>query len=122
MGLPPGTYGKLKRCCYGTRDAGALWEECYARALVDLGFTRGKGCPTCFFHKQKQISVVVHGDDFVILANDAEINWLESELAKHFEIGDRSRLGTAAGRARESVNCRNCGRNLRSVLYSTVEL
>ena len=41
-GLPPGIYGKLKRCCYGTRDAGALWEECCARALVDLGFTRGK--------------------------------------------------------------------------------
>ena len=30
LGLPPGTVGKLVRCAYGTRDAGALWEEHYA--------------------------------------------------------------------------------------------
>ena len=27
MGLPSNSVGKLLRCCYGTRDAGAPWEE-----------------------------------------------------------------------------------------------
>ena len=27
LGLPAGTLGRLKRCCYGTRDAGARWEN-----------------------------------------------------------------------------------------------
>ena len=32
MGLPPNTVGRLLRCCYGTRDAGALWEDTYPQA------------------------------------------------------------------------------------------
>ena len=70
LGLPPGTVGKLQRCAYGTRDAGALWEEHYASVLTNLGFVRGKASPTCFFHPTKLISVVVHGDDFVALGTD----------------------------------------------------
>ena len=29
---------KLVRCMYGTRDAGAIWEACYASCLTKLGF------------------------------------------------------------------------------------
>ena len=45
MGMPPGTVGKLVRCCYGTRDAGSLWEETYASVLTSLGFRRGRAPP-----------------------------------------------------------------------------
>ena len=45
LGLPPGTMGKLVRCCYGTRDAGMLWEDTYADVLVQAGVTRGIACP-----------------------------------------------------------------------------
>ena len=31
----------LKRCVYGTRDAGLLWEDTYATCLESLGFIRG---------------------------------------------------------------------------------
>ena len=30
--------GRLRRCMYGTRDAGALWESTYTRVLLDIGF------------------------------------------------------------------------------------
>ena len=66
-GLPSGGVAHLRRCAYGTRDAGALWEEHYASVLTNLGFIRGRASPTCFFHPTKRISVVVHGDDFVAL-------------------------------------------------------
>ena len=61
LGLPPGTVGNLVRCAYGTRDAGALWEEDYAKILVDMGFQRGRSSPTVFHHRQRDITVVYTG-------------------------------------------------------------
>ena len=102
LGLAPGTYGRLKKCCYGTRDAGAPWEECYASALVDHGFRRGVVCPTCFVHESKQISIVVHGDDFVALGEEELLDWYESAMATKFETGDRCRLGKGKQDSKEA--------------------
>ena len=63
LGLPPNTMGRRLRCAYGTRDAGALWEEHYANVLLNMGFARGKAGPTCFHHPVWKVSVVVHGGD-----------------------------------------------------------
>ena len=35
----------------------------------------------------------MHGDDFTCLGLDADINWYEAELAKHFELKIRGRIG-----------------------------
>ena len=51
LGLSRKVVGKLVRCMYGTRDAGAIWEHCYSKCLVDLGFTQGAASPCCFIHK-----------------------------------------------------------------------
>ena len=48
MGLPQGSTAHLKRCVYGTRDAGQLWEETYSNALLQLGIRRGLASPCCF--------------------------------------------------------------------------
>ena len=93
LGLPSHYVAKLKRCVYGTRDAGAIWEECYRGALESMGFTSGISSPCCFFHKGRGISVVVHGDDFTSLGLDADLDWLQVEIAKHFEIKVRGRIG-----------------------------
>ena len=44
-------------------------------------------------HRARGISVVVHGNDFTALASDPELNWYEQEVARHFEIKIRGRLG-----------------------------
>ena len=93
MGLPPGTVGKLDRCCYGTRDAGQLWEETYAHVLVELGFIRSTASPCCFFHPLWQVSVVCHGDEFIALGIDDMLDLYEAGLAKAFELGEKLRLG-----------------------------
>ena len=59
--------GRLKRCLYGTRDAGALWESTFTRVLLDLGFTQGVSSPCCFIHRQCHVALVVHGNDFTAL-------------------------------------------------------
>ena len=42
LAIPDHLVAHLKRCVYGTRDAGAIWEDCYATALTEMGFVRGK--------------------------------------------------------------------------------
>ena len=48
LGLGTKAIAHLKRCVYGTRDAGLIWEDCYASALVNMGFRRGVSRPCCF--------------------------------------------------------------------------
>ena len=76
----PGEYGRvcgrLNYSLYGTRDAASNWEECYSQALIELGFKQGLSSPCVFFHPTRNISTVVHGDDFTSLAVESELLWL----------------------------------------------
>ena len=74
----------LKRCVYGTRDAGMIWEETYSQALVDLCFVRGLSSPCCLFNKQLQVSVGIHGDDFTALGPREGLLAYEAGLSKVF--------------------------------------
>jgi hypothetical protein len=94
LGLSPHKVAHLKRCVYGTRDAGQIWEDCYANALVEMGFKRGIASPCCFHHQGRDLCVVVHGDDFTCLGIKEDHDWYESELAARFEIKLRGRIGT----------------------------
>ena len=93
MGLPSNLVAKQVRCVYGTRDAGAIWEDTYRDALEAMGFTSGEASPCCFYHPTKGVSIVVHGGDFTALGLDPDLDWYETELAKNFELKIRGRLG-----------------------------
>ena len=93
LGMPSNAVGKLVRCAYGTRDAGAIWEDTYRGALEEMGFESGVASPCCFFHPGRNISLVVHGDDFTSLGVQADLDWMEKELALHFELKIRGRIG-----------------------------
>lgn len=82
MGLPPHCVGRLLKCAYGTRDAGALWEDTYAAALTSIGLTRGKASPCCFVRKARNISIVVHGDDFTLLGLRSDLLWVRDKLVE----------------------------------------
>ena len=94
-GLGPKAVAHLLRCVYGTRDAGMIWEDCYSQALVNLGFRRGIANPCCFYHAERQMSVVVHGDDFTALGARGDLLYLEDGLSKVFEIKIKGHLGEA---------------------------
>ena len=113
MGVEKDKVGRLKRCVYGTRDAGQLWENCYAEKLQELGFIRGLASPCCFYHPQRRIRIVVHGDDFTALSTAAQLDWYEKELAKAFELKIKGRLGE---REREREGCDKEVRVLNRVL------
>ena len=101
MGQGPKSVARLRRCVYGTRDAGMLWEECYSTALTAMGFRRGLASPCCFFHKEKHIRVVIHGDGFTALGAAEELRWYEQGLSNVFELVVKGRLGEDKGCDRE---------------------
>ena len=93
MPPPKGNIARLKRCVYGTRDAGLLWEDTYAACLQSMGFIRGVANPCCFHHPQRGLTLVVHGDDFSTLGRREDLLWCEQELSKSFEIKVRGHVG-----------------------------
>ena len=97
MGLGPDVVARQVRCVYGTRDAGRLWEDTYTQVLNDMGFRTGISNPCVFYHPSRDISIVVHGDDFTALGTDANLNWYEDMLMKSFEIKIRGRIGEGVG-------------------------
>ena len=66
----PNMCGQLLRTMYGTLDAAERWAEHYAQILVQAGFERGRASPCHFVHSAWQVKVMVHGDDFIIIARD----------------------------------------------------
>ena len=46
-----------------------------------------------FHHPDRDISTVMHGDDFTSLGTDADLTWMESQMSKSFELKLRGRLG-----------------------------
>ena len=84
--MPPGTLAKQVRCVYGTRDAGKLWEDAYTLVLENAGFVASQSNPCVFFHEARNISVVVHGDDFTAMGLDEDLTWYEEQLKLSFEV------------------------------------
>ena len=101
LGVSKKFVGKLVRCMYGTRDAGAIWESCYASALINLGFVQGGASPCCFAHPTWGVSVVVHGDDFTALGTSDGLDLYEKGMCEAFECKIKGRLGAGPKDAKE---------------------
>ena len=85
--------GQLHYSLYGTRDAAQNWENKYSSFLGSLGFDRGLSSPCIFHHKARDMSIVVHGDDFTVLGLESHLHWLTAEFQKEFKIKMRGILG-----------------------------
>ena len=89
----PGMCGRLKRCLYGTRDAPARWEAFLAAELVGMGFIQGRASACCYRHATLDVQAMVHGDDFVFVATDADLDTIEGLMKKSFLTKVVGRLG-----------------------------
>ena len=108
LGLPSNVVARLVRCANGCRDAGHIWEVSYRSALESIGFVTGAASPCCFYHKTRDISVVVHGDVFTALGTDADLDFYEKKLAEHFEIKIRGRIGEGCSGSNKSRMLNRC--------------
>ena len=78
---------------YGTRDAAQNWEMEYAEFMEAIGFRRGQSTPCTFWHKEKGLRAVIHGDDFTLLGNEAALDWFGERIKGNFEVKFKGRLG-----------------------------
>jgi hypothetical protein len=91
-----GMCGELGRSMYGTRDAAQNWEFAYLEFMTENAeFEKGKSSPCIFWHKERNVRVVVHGDDFTVLGNEKELDWFRGVISKRFEVKFRGRIGPA---------------------------
>ena len=84
--------GRLLRTMYGTLDAAERWADHYGRILMSQGFERGAASPCHFHHPGWGVSLMVHGDDFIIVAKrvgrERTLKLLEDQFElKHDTIG-----------------------------------
>ena len=77
-----GGCARLIRSLYGTRDAPALWEAYAAVQLTALGFRRGRSNACVYWHPQRRLRCLVHGDDFVVTGAGRHLEWLHQALAR----------------------------------------
>ena len=80
--LPPGDQesglcARLNVSMYGIRDAVQKWEREYTNMLRGLGYRRGAAHPCLFSNESSGGRLVVHGDDFTLLAEQGEIDRTE---------------------------------------------
>ena len=85
-GYEEGYVGRLALALYGTRDAASLWQECLAEHLISLGFARGRSNSCVFFHAERGLRTLVHGDDYATVGSIDGIRWLQAMLQDRFEM------------------------------------
>lgn len=91
--------GELKYSLYGTRDAAANFERTYTEVLVNHGFVQGVSNPCLFHHLEWDVAMMVHGDDFVVCADQDAILATTEALQTKFELKLRAALGDGGAAA-----------------------
>ena len=81
---------------YGFRQAAAAWERLYSGKLEGCGFVRGKSCGVVFYHPARDVSCVVHGDDFTFVGCEEDLRWITKMMRGWFDIKVRAKLGPDA--------------------------
>ena len=66
-----GMIGKLLRTWYGTQDASNLWQKHYTDLIGKLDYTPGVSKRAVFYSKVHDARMLVHGDDFAVVARQA---------------------------------------------------
>ena len=99
---------------YGTRDPPAVWQRLVRKVMTELGFEPSRTTPCVYWHKRRQLRVVAHVDDFLVMGPKEELIRLRSELKRSYEV-DGDILGTGTDEAKSSnflgrvIHCRNWG-------------
>jgi len=87
-----GKCGLLKKAMYGTRDAVQNWELEYKEMMQEAGFKQGSYSACVFYHEQKNVRVVVHGDDFTVLGPSKGLDWFRGVVHQRMEVKFKGRL------------------------------
>ena len=83
----------MNKSMYGTRDAAANFAAMVMEVLGKMGFKIGVFNPRLCRHETKDITLFYHGDDFVILGEQADLTGFAKELGESLIVKVRGTLG-----------------------------
>ena len=97
----------LNRALCGTRMTSKCFGKLVAEVLTDARFETVSIVPNTYHHPQRDIDTVVHGDDFVAVAEDGQLDHFEQVLENSMEIRGVGRIGPRSLKHRKSAQaCR----------------
>ena len=73
-----GYAGRLIKSMYGTRSAPLMWQKVVKSQMEALGFTECVTVPCLYYHKKREMWVVVHVDDFLCSGTVKDLEWLRT--------------------------------------------
>ena len=81
-----GKCGRLLMSMYGTRDAAVNWSAEYTATLEKDGYTRGVANSCLFYNKDLDVTVMVHGDDFIAVGLESQIDKTKDTLQDKYKL------------------------------------
>ena len=87
--LPPErwTEGKCARLIYtlnGMRTAGSNWEKEYSNTSEMVGFCPGRATVVAFYHGEREVRIVMHGDDCGVEGKQSDLEKVRDVLAAKY--------------------------------------
>ena len=98
----PNLVARLIKSLYGTRDAPQLWAKHVGKTLRGLGYTETKGAPGVYYHKEKDVEITLHVDDFLVVGEEEHLMELKAALEKVYKLKGKV-LGPDEGDSKEGV-------------------
>eukprot|EP00971_Amphidinium_carterae_P039032 767280-Amphidinium_carterae.1 len=77
--------GLLLGSMYGTQDASQIWQKDYAKLLGGQHWKQGDSNGALFYDTVIEAKADVHGDDFLMLADDEDIQAMDDVLKSRYD-------------------------------------
>ena len=78
--------GKLNMLTYGSRDAAANWEKTREELLTRIGFTTRESNPCVLHRKERDLAVLVHGDDYFSSGAVEDLRRMKNKIAEKLSL------------------------------------
>jgi hypothetical protein len=78
--------GVLRKAMYGTRDAPQIWACEVQGALESFGFIKSVFQPSVYFHREKNMIITVHVDDFLVSGELSDLDWLYDSILSKYDL------------------------------------
>jgi len=88
-----GLIGVLERTMYGTQDASNLWQKDYTKLLATEDYRAGKANPALFHSAKWDGRMLVHGDDFFLLADEDAVQDMHRLLGSKYTVKLMAKIG-----------------------------
>lgn len=87
---------RLRKAFYGTRRVSVLWQKKYTDVFLANGFVQCTAVTVIFFSESWDVTVCVHGDDFLAEGKPSSLNKLDEMMRANFTVKVLRRVGPGA--------------------------